>query len=199
MITVETLGSSSKGNCCARTTGITQKQVRNLFTYEEDGSLRWLSGGAGHRKGARAGSKNKGYVRIRIGKASFFAHRIVWLYHHGYLPENDVDHIDRNPMNNRIDNLREVSVQCNVRNCGIKSNNTSGVTGVFWDKSKSKWGAKIVVNQKLISVSRSCSFEEAVFHRLAAEQCLCWDGCNSTSSAFLYVKKLLGRDVHDND
>lgn len=192
MITIETLGSS-RGKHQARTTGLTQEQVRALFTYKDDGSLIWKNGNAGHKAGSIAGCVNKGYVRIRIGKVGYLAHRIVWLYHHGYMPESDVDHIDRNPLNNRIDNLREVSDQCNIRNQKKRTDNTSGVTGVFWDKSKRKWGAKIVVSQKLVSVSTNCSFEEAVFHRLAAEQCLEWEGCNSTSGAFLYVSKLLNR------
>lgn len=180
----------STGKYAARTTGLTQNQVRSLFSYE-DGVLIWKKGSAGHKAGAIAGTINKGYIRIRVGKIGYLAHRIIWLFHYGYLSENDIDHIDRNPVNNRIENLRETSVQCNVRNSSVNSNNTSGCTGVFWDKSKKKWSAKMVVDQKLKKLSGDCSFEEAVFHRLAAEQCLDWEACNSSSSAFLCAMKIL--------
>ena len=53
-----------------------------------------------------AGSPNKrGYIRIGIAKKYYMAHRLIWLYHRGWLPEA-LDHKNGNPSDNRMSNLR---------------------------------------------------------------------------------------------
>jgi len=69
------------------------------------------------------------------------------LYHHGVVPEQ-LDHINRDTSDNRIENLRPANICQNARNRGLFSNNTSGCKGVAWDKTASKWISYVSVNKK---------------------------------------------------
>lgn len=100
-----------------------------------------------------------------------------------------LDHIDRKILNNRIENLREVSNSCNMRNTGNPSTNTSGVKGVCWNKSKNKWRAEIKINSRMTHLGYFTDFTEAVAHRLAAEQCLNWECCDGCSPAYQFMKE----------
>lgn len=84
----------------------------------------------------------------------------------GYLNH---DHIDRNELNNRRYNFRLCTQQHNVWNSSIRSNNTSGVTGVCWSKNEEKWFARIYVDGSQISLGYFRDFDEAVKIRLQAE------------------------------
>jgi hypothetical protein len=119
---------------------ITYERVHELLDYDpKTGIFTWKVGRGGRRFGRVAGNKRSdGYIKIQIDGRSYLAHRLAWLYIYGYLPEHDVDQIDRDPSNNRIDNLREVSRTCNLRNCGNHSSNTSGVKGVSFHKQRGK-------------------------------------------------------------
>ena len=142
-------------------------------------------GTAGHRR------KN-GYIEIRISGKAHLAHRLAWLYMEGFFPKNiGVDHIDRNPSNNRWNNLRLVSQQCNLRNCGLRKDNNSGVKGVYWDGRRKKWQAEINLSGKHRHLGRYEDFDDAVLARLAGEQALSWEGCDSSSPAYKYVQRLL--------
>lgn len=131
-----------------------------------------------------------GYVIIRINDVSYGAHRLAWLYVYGYLPENNIDHINKDRSDNRIKNLREASIACNRINSKINSNNSSGVMGVFFDKKSKKWRSQIITNGKYKYLGLFDDFTEAVAHRLAAEQCLKWPNCNSTSTAYVYMQNI---------
>lgn len=80
-----------------------------------------------------------------------------------------VDHIDGNPLNNKRNNLRIGTQELNARNHGICSTNTSGVTGVTWDKQRSKWAAQIVYKNKNHHLGRFNDFDDAVKARKDAE------------------------------
>ena len=81
------------------------------------------------------------YIDIRIGKTTFKAQRIVWLLHDNLLNENEViDHLDGNPHNNLISNLQSKSYAENSRNRKKASNNTTGHTGICWNKTKTSEG-----------------------------------------------------------
>ena len=98
-------------------------------------------------KGGIAGffSKSTGYWTIGYRGKTWKAHRLIFFYHHGFMPENQVDHIDGNRVNNHPENLREVSASCNSRNCKVFSTNQSGVTGVSWFTSRNKWQVKLQI------------------------------------------------------
>jgi len=124
---------------------ITQKHLHELFVYEN-----------GHlvRNGKIAGNVNKrGYRVICVNYKVYKAHRLVFLYNHGYLPEQ-VDHIDGNKLNNCIENLRAANNSVNMINRGFMKNNTSGSKGVFWCKNHQKWRVAVRINKKLKSFNR---------------------------------------------
>lgn len=73
----------------------------------------------------------------------------------------EVDHIDRNPLNNRRSNLRIATHAENLRNRGKNRNNTSGYKGVTWDKGEGKWSASITVNYKRVHLGRYSNPEDA--------------------------------------
>ena len=169
---------------------LTYKKVRKLFDYRPDGNLIWKMRKGNIMIDDVAGTHRKNYYsKIRIDNKFYVSHIIIWLWHHGYMPECELDHINRVKHDNRIENLREASSQCNKRNRGNFKNNKSGVKGVFTGKSWGDfWQARITVNGKQYNIGTHYLFEEAVLHRLAAEQCLDWDGCDSSSPAYQYAK-----------
>ena len=160
---------------------ITQEDVKSLFYYNEDGFLvrkKNVGRGARGRAGAIISSVDKnGYVYVSINKKQYRAHQIIFLWHHGYLPENVIDHIDRNKLNNKIDNLKEVSRTCNRINAGLDITNKSGVKGVSCDIRKKKWQAQIQYKGIKINLGYYSDFIEAACYRRAAEQCLGFNSC----------------------
>ncbi len=106
---------------------------------------------------------------------------------HGYWPENHIDHINRDKADNRLCNLREVSNQCNIRNAKVGKNTTTKINGVC--PHKRGYEVYIKVNYKKFNLGVFEDFVEAVAHRLAAEQCLDWSGCDTSSSAFCFMQE----------
>lgn len=169
-----------------------QELIEVLDYNKETGFFYWKKRiGKRIQIGSKAGGidKKTGYIRIKINKKRYLAHRLAWFYIHGYLPENDIDHKDQIRHHNWIDNLREVSKICNARNKKNSSVNISGVKGVSWNKKHKKWYANITINYKFKYIGIFDDFDEAVCHRLAVEQCVGWKGCDSNSSAYKYVKE----------
>jgi hypothetical protein len=79
--------------------------------------------------------------------------RIIFLLHHGYLTKGKcIDHEDNNPLNNKIENLRESTDSQNAQNSKLRKDNTSGTKGLSWDKKKQKWVAEVYVNSKKIYI-----------------------------------------------
>lgn len=106
-------------------------------------------------------TSNKMVDGVRL-KPHIRMHREVWQLHYGEIPSGlDLDHQDCNKLNNRIANLRLATRTENLRNVGIRSNNTSGVKGVGWDKSRDLWRARIKVNKKDINLGHFLSREDA--------------------------------------
>lgn len=166
-----------------------QTKLKELFNYREDGNLiRKIRTSNSTHIGDVVGCVNKvsGYSHTSVDNKLCRTHRLIWIYHNGYNPENDLDHIDRNKLNNKINNLREVARSCNLRNTGNQSNNTSGVKGVHWYNNLKKYRATIHLNGLQKHLGYCHCFNEAVLHRLAAEQCLGWEGCDSSSPAYQY-------------
>ncbi len=169
---------------------LTQEDLKKVLKYDPlTGIFKRKTASQRSSIGDAVGCRNaRGYVTITVLGELYKAHRLAWLYVHGYFPENFIDHIDRIKHHNEISNLREVSKSCNVRNTGLLCNNTSGVKGV--NKNGATWNARICAN----SLGYFEDFDEAVCHRLAAEQCLDWSRCDSSSSAFKHVQKMLNNE-----
>lgn len=133
-------------------TELTQELLKELFDYQ-DGNLHWKVGRQGRKLGVPAGTlKKSGYRSIIINYKSYYAHRLIFLYHHGYLPEF-LDHIDGNPSNNNITNLREATYRQNAMNQkkfdSMNGKPTSSeYKGVCWFKRVKKWVSYIHINGK---------------------------------------------------
>lgn len=170
---------------------ITQERLKELLHYDcKIGIFIWKVSTNGRiRVGDIAGTfDSHRYIRIQVDRGLYRAHRLAWLYEYGYLPENEIDHVNKNKIDNRICNLREVTRQCNLRNRGNYKNNTSGVKGVYWIKKYGKWEARIPIFGKQFYIGYHDDYDEAVCHRLAAEQCIGWYGCDNNSPSLKYVK-----------
>ncbi len=175
---------------------ISHEKLTKTFRYDSNtGLFYWLKPTSNSVKiGDKAGIKKpSGYIVMTINNTSYYAHRMAWFYVNGFIPNNPIDHINRNKSDNRITNLRVVTNQCNMRNSNKQKNNKSGVTGVSWNKDYNKWQSNIKVDSIGKYLGMSIFFEEAVALRLAAEQCLDWSGCNSRTDAFLFMKKYLNK------
>lgn len=118
------------------------------------------------------------------------AHRLAVLYMDGYLPEHSVDHIKRNKDDNRYKELREATNQCQLRNAGMLSSNKSGVKGVYWHIKEKKWASFVYLNAKFKSLGHHKDFDEAVYHRYAAEQFLEFPDQNSSAKQFITRRKV---------
>lgn len=142
---------------------MTQDEVKKLFTYRNDGVLiRKTDGGRHNNKiGQVAGGEHgDGYYKIRVGSERQKLHRVIFLYHHGYLPDR-IDHIDTNPSNNRIENLRECTSQQNSCNAKMSKANSSGFKGVYWRNDRSRWVAKITFKGKKYTAGSFKDINEA--------------------------------------
>lgn len=144
---------------------ITQELVQELFEYK-DGNLFRKKAVSRCKAGSQAGvvmiDKKTGYKRYKvcINTKEYYIHRVIFLYHHGYLPKG-IDHINGDASDNRIENLRPANQSQNISNAKLSSANTSGVKGVYWAKDIKKWRAKIMLNYKGIHVGCYDTIEEA--------------------------------------
>lgn len=101
-----------------------------------------------------------GHAAIEINKKHFLLHRVVWALHYGEWPKLDIDHINRVPYDNRIENLRLATVSQNIANSKTYKTNRLGVRGVR-EVGKQKYIARIRVMGKLIYLGRFGTISEA--------------------------------------
>lgn len=151
---------------------ISQEKIKDLLFYNNcDGLFYWKKDiNNSLKKGSIAGTISNGRCSIKLDNTTYLASRLVWIYFNKKINENMViDHIDHNPLNNKIENLREVSIANNNKNHSKHKNNTSGCTGVCWSRKKNKWIAKIGVNNKVIEIGKFILFEDAIQARKDAE------------------------------
>ncbi len=152
---------------------LTAEQLRSILDYDpETGIFTWKVGSANQVKaGNIAGSPTGlGYLRIRVQRRGYQAHRLAWLYMCSNWPKDQIDHINRIRTDNRIANLREVTNKQNQQNRSKPSSNTSGYPGVYWCKRSSKWQAYITHNQKKVHLGCFTDREDAIAARKAAEK-----------------------------
>ena len=123
-----------------------------------------VKAGSVHRNG-----KGKTYLRTKINGKYFLIHRLIWLYAYGELPEF-IDHINGNGLDNRLQNLRNVTMTENNKNLRMPITNTSGCVGVYYDKLNDAWFSCIWKNNKQIRIGTFKSKSEAVIARKGAEK-----------------------------
>ena len=134
---------------------ISQERVLELFYYK-DGNLYHRS----NDKPAGSVAKNHRYARVVIKQKSHKLHRLIFLYHKGYLPDI-VDHINGDRYDNRIENLREANTYQNRQNSRIYSTSKSGVKNVYWQANCKKWRVTMHINGKKHYFGMYTDLEEA--------------------------------------
>jgi len=127
---------------------LTYEEAIEAFEYR-DGELFWKIKPAMRvqigDKAGRAGKER--YERFRYKDKNLLVHRVIFLMHHQHTPK-EIDHINGNKLDNRIENLREATRSQNQYNKNMMSNNTSGYRGVSWNNQKNKWAVRVKVNKK---------------------------------------------------
>lgn len=86
-----------------------------------------------------------GGIAVKIDKKLYKAHRLAWLLYYGQWPNGDLDHIDGNRANNKINNLRIASIRQNGQNRKENRNKPCGTRRSF-----NKWHATITINKKRV-------------------------------------------------
>jgi hypothetical protein len=128
---------------------LTQEEAHRLFEYK-DGELFWKKMTTTRTEnlvGQLAGYIHKhGYKLISVRGYQHKAHRLIFLYHYGYMPKF-VDHINGIRCDNRIENLREATRNENARNCFLTKPNASGAKGVSKLKNSDKWRCRLTVDK----------------------------------------------------
>lgn len=175
------------------TKDLSQNRLKELLHYNPNTGVfirKVRSSNHKAKVGDIAGSINKrGYIQININNKKHYAHRLAFLYMEGYFPENEVDHINRDTADNKWENLRHVSRSCNLRNSSKSKNNKSGVVGVCWLNREKLWQSQIMVNRNNIKLGCYKNFISAVKSRWGAEKEYNFPNCNSSSTAYLFLRK----------
>ena len=122
----------------------TPDRIKELFEYHQDGFLVKKSTG---KVVVCSETKGQRYLRILVDGKAKPLHRIIFMLLNGYIPKI-IDHIDGNKLNNKIENLREVTQQQNCLNRKHHKNSKSPYKNVIWNNSAKKWAVTMQVNGK---------------------------------------------------
>jgi hypothetical protein len=147
-----------------RNDAITSDLLRERLMYDpETGLFRWRIGGSGYKANQPAGSlkQRNSYVRIWFDGKRYCAHRLAWLFVYGRWPELDIDHINGNPADNRICNLREATVSQNIVNSKLRSDNSSGYKGIYFCRRYKRWKARLRVSGRCLRLGSFHTKEQA--------------------------------------
>lgn len=132
------------------TSGVEVSRASELLAYDPyTGVFRWKKTTSNRAKvGARAGNITNGYREISIDGKSYRAHRLAWLLTYGVWPSALVDHINGDPGDNRICNLREASPKENAWNSRAHSDRRAGLKGTTYcpNRYHLPWQSRICVN-----------------------------------------------------
>lgn len=165
---------------------ITQEQLKSLVHYDPDtGIFTWLQkpvNGTGRNNSAKwnkryAGSRvgsigkhcNKRYYSAGIMGKKMYLHRLAWLYITGNHPEDVIDHINGDTLDNRFENLRSTSKSQNQKNSQLDHRNKTGISGVWFCNRLKKYICYITSFNKRKYLGSYADFDEAVKVRRKAE------------------------------
>lgn len=151
---------------------ITQDRLKQLLYYNPDTGVftrltKWGSKDVGDVPGSRS---PQGYWYIGVDSKIYPSHRLAWLYTHGEMPNGDIDHINRDRLDNRIVNLRVTTRSTNVHNSPHR-NPASKIKGVYRTK-ENHWQASIKVASVTYRLGTYKTVEDAADARKFAEQLL---------------------------
>lgn len=148
------------------------ERVKEVLYYDPGtGNFTWRVNKRRARIGDTAGSiVRHGYILIRVDQSRLLAHRLAWFYVHERWPENDIDHINGNPSDNRIENLREATRAENLKNTKVSSRSSTGIKGVSRFGCSGKFRATIRCDGKRLHLGLFDTAEEAdTAYKAAAE------------------------------
>lgn len=164
---------TSKSSFAPRKYPHTPEQIAKELRVDAAGELWWRRPRRGRKMNRPTGhTKGYEYKRTMLDGTLYLNSAIVWCLYYGRWPYLGMvlDHINHNTLDDRKENLREVSNAENQRNTkGLQINNTSGVTGVCWDKAAGKWLVYLRFDDERIHGGRHESFEDAVAARQQLE------------------------------
>lgn len=146
---------------------MTLEEAQANFRYDPDtgefirlGAFSYRKVGATHRDGR---------IKVKLYGKHYWLHRVAWLLHYKKEPEGIIDHIDGNPSNNRISNLRIVDEMTSQKNRPIQVNSPTACLGVAWLERYGKWRAQICVAKKNYFLGHHATIFDAAAARKAAE------------------------------
>jgi hypothetical protein len=150
----------------------TFKQVDDVLHYDDDTGLliRKRRTSKSVYVGDIAGTTRvDDYIVVRVNGRMHKAHHVVWLLKTQNWPNGNLDHIDGDISNNRIENLREADHRMNARNQKLRSTNKSGVCGVCWESQKKRWRATINGENGKENIGHFINKSDAIAARRARE------------------------------
>lgn len=129
---------------------LTQSSLKERLIYDpETGIFVWLDSLGGVKLGSVCGHvNNRGYVRITIDGRRHRAHRLAWLYVYGKFPRDQIDHIDGNPSNNKMSNLRECTGSENSQNARIRKDKKLRIKNVYFHKKSGRYRVQVTSNKR---------------------------------------------------
>jgi hypothetical protein len=119
-------------------------------------------------KPAFTATDGKGYKCGAVFYRLYRAHRVCWLIHHGEWPDH-IDHVDGDTTNNRISNLRSVSISGNLKNAKRRTDNKSGHPGIYWASRDKRWVARITSEGEVFALGHFHTIEAAIEARQMAQ------------------------------
>ena len=147
----------------ARTDNATPERVREAFDYDPSTGIvtRRITLGPRAMAGSVVGTFEGKYLQVILDHKTYMLHRLIWCWMTGRWVAGQIDHVDRDALNNKWDNLREATASQQMGNTDLRPNNTSGFRGVAWAPNNNKWRAAIGRNGKLTYLCYFDDIEEA--------------------------------------
>lgn len=149
------------------------KNINEYLSYNPDtGILTWVKRPSKTiHIGTQAGnvSKATGYRTVSLKGKTYQAHRLAWYLYHGEMPKGQIDHINHIRDDNRIINLRDVSISDNARN-RTQQDSRLQERGIWYCKRRKRYIAEIVVNGKKVYQKSFTDINDAINQRQAKEK-----------------------------